>query len=117
MSHIHSSSSSTATTTCVQDTKIRTHQNENPNTLVRILKLSPPKMVTWTENTIDNENAHKKSSKACCIYHKPKNFGESSDSDSDFDSDSDHSECDNKGCHSFSKKEKKKSKQISKEKE
>ncbi|ANQ07008.1 Protein phosphatase inhibitor [Plasmodium coatneyi] len=82
MSHMHSSSSTT-TTTYVQEANERTEQNGNQNTIVRILKLTPQKMVRWDENTVDNENAQKKSSKVCCIYHKPKGFGESSDSDSD----------------------------------
>jgi len=40
---------------------------------------------------VDNEGAGKKSSKICCIYHKPKQFDESSSEESS-DSDSD-SEC------------------------
>jgi len=34
--------------------------------------------ITWTEDTVDNEFMNKKSSKRCCIYHKPKAFDESS---------------------------------------
>ncbi|EMD31466.1 hypothetical protein CERSUDRAFT_119686 [Gelatoporia subvermispora B] len=52
--------------------------------------------VVWREDVVDNEGAGKKSSKICCIYHKPRKFDESSSeesSDSDSDSDS-HSECD-----------------------
>ncbi|GAW80017.1 protein phosphatase inhibitor 3 [Plasmodium gonderi] len=82
MSHMHSSSSTT-TTTYVQETNRRNEQNGNQSTIVRILKLTPQKMVRWDESTVDNENAQKKSSKVCCIYHKPKKFGESSESDSD----------------------------------
>ncbi|CCM02778.1 uncharacterized protein FIBRA_04886 [Fibroporia radiculosa] len=44
--------------------------------------------VVWRDDVIDNEGAGKKSSKICCIYHKPKKFDESSDEESD-DSDSD----------------------------
>lgn len=44
--------------------------------------------VAWTQNTIDNEKLGRKSSKICCIYHKPKNFDESS-SESSSSSDSD----------------------------
>ncbi|SBT76148.1 protein phosphatase inhibitor 3, putative [Plasmodium ovale] len=96
MSHMHSSS--TTTTTYVQEANTRNDQNGNQNTIVRILKLSPQKMVRWDESTVDNENAQKKSSKVCCIYHKPKGFGESSDSDSD--------SCVSDGdCKSCSKKE------------
>ncbi|KAJ6620003.1 phosphatase inhibitor-domain-containing protein [Mycena sp. CBHHK59/15] len=47
--------------------------------------------VAWDDDVIDNEGCGRKSSKICCIYHKPKNFDESSDEDSsDSDSDSDY---------------------------
>ncbi|KAJ6544980.1 phosphatase inhibitor-domain-containing protein [Mycena vulgaris] len=45
--------------------------------------------VVWDEDVVDNEGCGRKSSKICCIYHKPKNFDESSDEDS---SDSDSSD-------------------------
>ncbi|KAJ7040773.1 phosphatase inhibitor-domain-containing protein [Mycena alexandri] len=45
--------------------------------------------VVWDDDVVDNEGCGRKSSKICCIYHKPKNFDESSDSDS---SDSDSSD-------------------------
>lgn len=48
---------------------------------------SDERRVAWTQNTIDNEKLGRKSSKICCIYHKPKNFDESS-SDSSSSSDS-----------------------------
>ncbi|KAJ7472716.1 phosphatase inhibitor-domain-containing protein [Mycena latifolia] len=44
--------------------------------------------VVWDDDVVDNEGCGRKSSKICCIYHKPKNFDESSDedsSDSDYD--------------------------------
>ncbi|CRG99179.1 protein phosphatase inhibitor 3, putative [Plasmodium relictum] len=91
---------SSTTTTYLQEPSTKNDQNGNASTIVRILKLSPQKMVRWDENTIDNENAKKKSSKICCIYHKPREFGESSDSNSDSDSsDSEHN------CDSCSKKD------------
>lgn len=40
--------------------------------------------VVWTEDTVDNEFLGKKSSKKCCIYHKPRAFDESS-SESDYE--------------------------------
>jgi len=46
--------------------------------------------VVWSEDTVDNEGAGKKSSKICCVYHKPKRFDESS-SDESSESDSDSS--------------------------
>lgn len=48
--------------------------------------------ITWAEDVIDNEGLGRKSSKVCCIYHKAREFGESSsedDSSSDESSDSD----------------------------
>jgi len=50
--------------------------------------------VVWREDVVDNEHMGKKSSKICCIYHKPKRFDESSSEESS-DSDSDSS-CDNR---------------------
>ncbi|KAK5127410.1 hypothetical protein LTR85_006749 [Meristemomyces frigidus] len=47
--------------------------------------------VRWAQDVVDNEGMGKKSSKVCCIYHKPKEPGDSgseSDSSSD-DEDSD----------------------------
>ncbi len=44
-------------------------------------------VVSWSDDVIDNEHMGKKKSKKCCIYHKPRTFGEWSDSE-----DSDH-EC------------------------
>lgn len=48
--------------------------------------------VQWAEDVIDNEGMGKKSSKVCCIYHKPHEPGdsgsESDSSSSDNDSDS-----------------------------
>ncbi|KAL2205333.1 hypothetical protein CC79DRAFT_1335860 [Sarocladium strictum] len=46
--------------------------------------------VQWAEDVVDNEGLGRKSSKVCCIYHKPKAVGESSDeSSSDSDSSTD----------------------------
>ncbi|KAK8180570.1 phosphatase inhibitor-domain-containing protein [Phyllosticta capitalensis] len=45
--------------------------------------------IQWADDVIDNEGMGKKSSKVCCIYHKQREFGESSDESSDDSSDSD----------------------------
>ncbi|KAF7311642.1 Type 1 phosphatase regulator ypi1 [Mycena kentingensis (nom. inval.)] len=51
--------------------------------------------VVWTDDTVDNEGCGRKSSKICCIYHKPRNFDESSSEDDSSSSDSgEHSESD-----------------------
>ncbi|OCK83623.1 hypothetical protein K432DRAFT_379331 [Lepidopterella palustris CBS 459.81] len=53
--------------------------------------------IQWAEDVVDNEGMGKKSSKVCCIYHKPRAIDESSDesssdsSDSDSDSEPDNS--------------------------
>ncbi|KAJ7880760.1 phosphatase inhibitor-domain-containing protein [Mycena olivaceomarginata] len=47
--------------------------------------------VAWDENVVDNEGCGRKSSKICCIYHKPKEFDESSSEDDSSDEDSDSS--------------------------
>ncbi|CAB3988524.1 phosphatase 1 regulatory subunit 11 [Paramuricea clavata] len=46
-----------------------------------VLKLRKPKnqkKVQWDADTVDNESMGKKSSKCCCVYDKPRAFGESS---------------------------------------
>ncbi|KAF2149483.1 hypothetical protein K461DRAFT_288050 [Myriangium duriaei CBS 260.36] len=45
--------------------------------------------IQWAEDVVDNEGMGKKSSKVCCIYHKPKNAGDSSSDESSSSSDSD----------------------------
>jgi len=45
--------------------------------------------VAWDEHVVDNEDCGRKKSKICCIYHKPKEFDESSDEESSSDEDSD----------------------------
>ncbi|KAK7682492.1 hypothetical protein QCA50_014292 [Cerrena zonata] len=57
--------------------------------------------VVWSEDVVDNEGMGKKSSKICCIYHKPKRFDESSSSDNSSDSDS---SCDHSHPHSHGRK-------------
>ncbi|KAF2127279.1 hypothetical protein P153DRAFT_368591 [Dothidotthia symphoricarpi CBS 119687] len=50
---------------------------------------SEQRHIQWAEDVIDNEGMGKKSSKVCCIYHKPRAADESSDDDSSDDSSSD----------------------------
>lgn len=45
--------------------------------------------IQWAEDVVDNEGMGKKSSKVCCIYHKPRAADESSDDDSSDSSSSD----------------------------
>lgn len=59
------------------------------------LKLKKPKnnhkQVSWDVHAIDNEHLNKKKSKCCCIYQKPKKFGDPDGNDSN---ESDNDECD-----------------------
>ncbi|KAK6535104.1 Type 1 phosphatases regulator ypi1 [Orbilia ellipsospora] len=55
-----------------------------------------PRRVTWTEEVIDNEGLDKKKTKICCIYNKPREFGESSSDDSSSSSSSDEDSEDGK---------------------
>ncbi|KAL0093803.1 phosphatase inhibitor-domain-containing protein [Phycomyces blakesleeanus] len=45
-----------------------------------------PRAIQWDENVVDNEHLGRKKSKICCIYHRPRAVGESSDSESSSDS-------------------------------
>jgi len=47
----------------------------------------PAVCVCRDESTVNNEGMGRKSSKRCCIFHKPRAFGESSTDSSDYDSD------------------------------
>ena len=46
--------------------------------------------VSWATDTVDNEHMNKKKSKCCCIYVKPKKFGESDTESSEGDDDCEH---------------------------
>ncbi|XP_043259017.1 E3 ubiquitin-protein ligase PPP1R11 [Colletes gigas] len=54
-----------------------------PTVRLRLRKPKSNKKVQWTQGTVDNEHMNKKKSKCCCIYEKPRTFGESSSEDSD----------------------------------
>mmetsp|Transcript_26990 Transcript_26990/g.37676 ORF Transcript_26990/g.37676 Transcript_26990/m.37676 type:complete len:129 (+) Transcript_26990:37-423(+) len=43
------------------------------------------KGIEWTKDTVDNEFLNKKSSKICCVYHKPRRFDESDSDESDYE--------------------------------
>jgi len=74
-----SGSQTTVTTTTNTDT-----QNDPVVITARAPERRP--RVQFSADTVDNEGMGKKSSKVCCIYRKPKAFGESSsESDSSDD--------------------------------
>ncbi|CRK93979.1 CLUMA_CG007505, isoform A [Clunio marinus] len=58
-------------------------KNSPPTLRLRLHKPKAEKKVQWTETTVDNEGLNKKKSKCCCIYVKPKEFGESSSESED----------------------------------
>jgi len=68
---------------------------------VELRKPKTDKQVKWTEGTVDNEHLNRKKSKCCCIYEKPRKFGESS-------SESEGEECENCFGHVEKKKDKQK---------
>ncbi|XP_018320711.1 E3 ubiquitin-protein ligase PPP1R11 isoform X2 [Agrilus planipennis] len=74
--------------------------DEVPTLKLRLVKPKSDRKVKWTSETVDNEDLNKKKSKCCCIYTKPKVFGESSSSDSSDD------ECDHCKGHTDKKKKK-----------
>ncbi|KAL7923006.1 phosphatase inhibitor domain-containing protein [Trichoderma austrokoningii] len=71
-----------------------TTQTNPPQTVQRVLRLrgentSNGRSVQWAEDVVDNEGLGRKSSKVCCIYHRPKKVDESSDESSSDSSSSD----------------------------
>mmetsp|Transcript_64739 Transcript_64739/g.124886 ORF Transcript_64739/g.124886 Transcript_64739/m.124886 type:complete len:136 (-) Transcript_64739:122-529(-) len=67
--------SSTTTATVLETAPLQANTSE---TLHLVLNPRPQNNVQWTEDTVDNEHMNKKKSKKCCIYNKPREFGESS---------------------------------------
>ncbi|CAK4010189.1 Hypothetical predicted protein [Lecanosticta acicola] len=89
------SSSGTATPTSGSQTLVEPQaSSSNPSATLR-LRASPDQAsarhIRWSSDVIDNEGMGKKSSKVCCIYHKPHEPGES-DSESSSSSDDDSSD-------------------------
>lgn len=73
-----------STTTKVVEQVKEEEKQETPTLRLKLPKSD--KKIQWQEGTVDNENMGKKSSKCCCVYKKPRMFGESSseeDSDSE----------------------------------
>ncbi|KAK2587587.1 hypothetical protein KPH14_003715 [Odynerus spinipes] len=71
------------------------NNNDVPTVRLRLRKPQSNKKVQWTQGTVDNEHMNKKKSKCCCIYEKPKSFGESSSDDSDDECEHCHGHKDN----------------------
>ncbi|KAJ3497783.1 hypothetical protein NLG97_g1637 [Lecanicillium saksenae] len=89
---------SAPTPSASQTTTIASTSQNSADSAPRILRLrgrhnANGRSVQWAEDVVDNEGLGRKSSKVCCIYHKPKAVDESSDessSDSSSDSESDY---------------------------
>lgn len=75
------------TSTTITTVDASTSTGHEPVVRIKLKKPTRGRAVSWTEDTVDNENMNKRKSKICCIYHKPKPFGESSSSESDDDDD------------------------------
>ncbi|GAB0201507.1 E3 ubiquitin-protein ligase PPP1R11 [Grus japonensis] len=58
---------------------------ENRSLTLKLCKRKPDKKVEWSSDTVDNEHLGRRSSKCCCIYEKPRAFGESSTESEDED--------------------------------
>nr|XP_033772819.1 E3 ubiquitin-protein ligase PPP1R11 isoform X2 [Geotrypetes seraphini] len=56
---------------------------ENRSLTIKLRKRKPDKKVEWSSDTVDNEHMGRRSSKCCCIYEKPRAFGESSSESED----------------------------------
>ncbi|KAF1926040.1 uncharacterized protein M421DRAFT_7270 [Didymella exigua CBS 183.55] len=90
------------TATPSRDTGSHTIQQTRPNPVLRLsapsgvlrLRAAPEERrhIQWAEDVVDNEGMGKKSSKVCCIYHAPREAGESSDESSSDSSSSDDSD-------------------------
>jgi protein phosphatase 1 regulatory subunit 11 len=90
-------SGGTATPTATHGSQTILQTNAGPSTPSGTLRLraaepAERRGIRWAEDVVDNEGMGKKSSKVCCIYHKPHEPGDSdsdsSSSSSDSDSDS-----------------------------
>jgi len=80
-SAVNIQATSSATITATEETG--GNPREAPTLRLRCHKPKTEKKVQWTEATVDNEGMDKKKSKCCCVYVKPRAFGESSSESED----------------------------------
>ncbi|KAM3596205.1 uncharacterized protein V6R79_010333 [Siganus canaliculatus] len=85
MAEVPGTSSETITETVETNTPPPPPQ-EGRSLTIKLRKRKTEKKVEWSSDTVDNEHLGRRSSKCCCIYEKPRQFGESS-SESDGDND------------------------------
>ena len=50
---------------------------DGPEQIVVKLKRRRPRL-RWAEDVVDNEDANRKKSKCCCVFHRPRELDESS---------------------------------------
>ncbi|KAB8670371.1 hypothetical protein FH972_026284 [Carpinus fangiana] len=75
--------------------RLRAEASSDPATQTTVQEpAQDERRVQWAESVINNEGMGKKSSKVCCIYHKPREAGESSEEDSSDSSSDDDSDVD-----------------------
>ncbi|XP_018884319.1 E3 ubiquitin-protein ligase PPP1R11 isoform X1 [Gorilla gorilla gorilla] len=80
--------------TVTETTVTVTTEPENRSLTIKLRKRKPEKKVEWTSDTVDNEHMGRRSSKCCCIYEKPRAFGESStESDEEEEEGCGHTHC------------------------
>ncbi|XP_068188326.1 E3 ubiquitin-protein ligase PPP1R11 [Antennarius striatus] len=77
MAEVPGTSSETITET-VQTSSPPPPQQEGRSLTIKLRKRKTEKKVEWSSDTVDNEHLGRRSSKCCCIYEKPRQFGESS---------------------------------------
>nr|XP_057904062.1 E3 ubiquitin-protein ligase PPP1R11 [Doryrhamphus excisus] len=87
MAEVPGTSSETITET-VETSTPPPPQQEGRSLTIKLRKRKTEKKVEWSSDTVDNEHLGRRSSKCCCIYEKPRQFGESS-SESEGDDDDD----------------------------
>ncbi|KAF6737837.1 Protein phosphatase 1 regulatory subunit 11 [Oryzias melastigma] len=86
MAEVPGTSSETITETVQTSTPTQQQQQEGRSLTIKLRKRKTEKKVEWSSDTVDNEHLGRRSSKCCCIYEKPRQFGESS-SESEGDDD------------------------------
>ncbi|XP_077017299.1 E3 ubiquitin-protein ligase PPP1R11 isoform X1 [Tamandua tetradactyla] len=80
--------------TVTETTVTVTTEPENRSLTIKLRKRKPEKKVEWSSDTVDNEHMGRRSSKCCCIYEKPRAFGESStESDEEEEEGCGHAHC------------------------
>ncbi|KAJ3609328.1 hypothetical protein NHX12_023851 [Muraenolepis orangiensis] len=77
MAEVPGTSSETITQTVSTNTPPPPLQ-EGRSLTIKLRKRKTEKKVEWSSDTVDNEHLGRRSSKCCCVYEKPKQFGESS---------------------------------------